>query len=93
MELGEHRQDEQPVPDCDCRRCAVATRDDLRKDAERHRWLRAIPDEVRADHDYNPGEGGWDAPIFWRGLNKPGEELQGGDLDDAIDAAMNGANA
>ncbi len=65
---------------------------ELRKDAERYRWLRAIPDEVRADHDYNPGEGGWDAPIFWRGLNKPGEELQGGDLDDAIDAAMNGAN-
>ena len=40
MELGEHRQDEPPVPDCDCRRCAVATRDDLRKDAERYRWLR-----------------------------------------------------
>jgi len=33
MELGEHRQDEPPVPDCDCRRCAVATRDDLRKKA------------------------------------------------------------
>ena len=64
----------------------------MRRDAERYRWLRAIPNEVRADHDYNPRSGGWDAPIFWHGLNKPGEELQGPDLDDAIDAAMNGAN-
>ena len=92
MELGEHRQDEQPVPDCDCRRCAVATRDDLRKDAERYRWLRAIPNELRADHDWNPASGGWDAPIYWHGLHKPGDELQGSELDDAIDAAMQGAN-
>ena len=47
MELGEHRQDEPPVPDCDCRRCAVATRDDLRKDAERYRWLRDKCNHVR----------------------------------------------
>ena len=50
MELGEHRQDEQPVPDCDCRRCAVATRDDLRKDAERYRWLRDTAGDVVQVH-------------------------------------------
>lgn len=64
----------------------------LRKDAERYRWLRDIPGEQRADHDWNPGLGGWDAPIFWHGINKPGDELQGADLDAAIDAAMAGAN-
>jgi hypothetical protein len=37
MELGEHAQSEPPVADCDCRRCAIATRDALRKDAERWR--------------------------------------------------------
>lgn len=63
------------------------------EDAERYRWLRAIPNEVRADHDWNPGAGGWDAPILWRGINKPGNVLQGSDLDAAIDAAMQGANA
>jgi hypothetical protein len=65
----------------------------LHKDAERYRWLRDIPDAQRADHDRNPGHGGWDAPIFWHGINKPGDELQGSDLDAAIDAAMKGANA
>ena len=30
MELGEHGHDEQPVADCDCRRCAIAERDRLR---------------------------------------------------------------
>ena len=49
MELGEHRQDEPPVPDCDCRRCAVATRDDLRKDAERYRWLRDMLEKNDAE--------------------------------------------
>ena len=62
------------------------------EDAERYRWLRDIPDAQRADHDRNPGHGGWDAPIFWHGINKPGDELQGADLDAAIDAAMTGAN-
>ena len=65
----------------------------MRKDAERYRWLRAIPNELRADHDCNPASGGWDAPIYWHGLHKPGDELQGSELDDAIDAAMAGANA
>ncbi len=37
MELGEHEPNEPPVADCDCRRCAGATRDALRKDAERLR--------------------------------------------------------
>ena len=40
MELGEHELNEPPVADCDCRRCAVATRDALRKDAERYRFIR-----------------------------------------------------
>lgn len=31
MELGEHGQDEQPVADCDCRRCAIAARNRLQK--------------------------------------------------------------
>ncbi len=29
-ELSEHRLDEEPVPDCDCRRCAIMERDRLR---------------------------------------------------------------
>jgi len=30
FELSEHTQEEQPVSDCDCRRCAIAERDRLR---------------------------------------------------------------
>lgn len=59
----------------------------LAEDAARYQWLREIPDNVRADHDHNPGAGGWDAPIFWHGLSKPGDELQCPDLDAAIDQA------
>ena len=82
MELGEHRQDEPPVPDCDCRRCAVATRDDLRKDAERYRWLRKhfrftneSMRELWFDSALEPDDAG--LPV---------------DLDQGIDAAMKGAN-
>ena len=58
-----------------------------REDSDRYRWLRDIPSQLRADHDHNPASGGWDAPIFWHGLSKPGDELQGRDLDIAIDQA------
>lgn len=30
FELSGHTQEEDPVPDCDCRRCAIAERDRLR---------------------------------------------------------------
>ena len=83
MELGEHRQDEQPVPDCDCRRCAVATRDDLRKDAERYRWLR---EHFRFAND-SMRELWFDQALE---LDDAGVPV---DLDQQIDAAMNGANA
>lgn len=63
---------------------------ELAADAERYRWLRDIPSQLRADHDHNPAAGGWDAPIFWHGLSKPGDELQGRDLDTAIDKAREG---
>ena len=88
MELGEHRQDEPPVPDCDCRRCAVATRDDLRKDAERYRWLR--------DHWHNlctatgiDTHGNYCVTEIFVG---PGEHapFADGTLEAAIDAAMRG---
>ena len=79
MELGEHRQDEPPVPDCDCRRCAVATRDDLRKDAERYRWL-------RKHHDARIYEAGG----FYR-VEKYSLSWEES-IDAAIDAAMAGAN-
>ena len=66
---------------------AAAALEAAREDAERYRWLRDIPSQLRADHDHNPASGGWDAPIFWHGLSKPGDELQGRDLDIAIDQA------
>lgn len=60
---------------------------DLAADAARYQWLRDIPSQLRADHDHNPAAGGWDAPVYWQGLSKPGDELQGPDLDAAIDQA------
>jgi len=55
MELGEHEPNEPPVADCDCRRCAVATRDALRKDAERYRWV-----ETNCTVDFADARGnGW----------------------------------
>ena len=88
MELGEHRQDEPPVPDCDCRRCAVATRDDLRKDAERYRWLRN--EAVWAGSP--KGEGG---EMCWVVIGTDAyrsHPVDGVELDEAVDAAMQGAN-
>ena len=83
MEIGEHRQDEPPVPDCDCRRCAVATRDDLRKDAERYRWCKenmAIEVEVfRGRYRCTTRDS-----VVTDWLSS---------YDEAIDAAMSGANA
>lgn len=88
MELGEHRQDEPPVPDCDCRRCAVATRDDLRKDAERYRWLR--------DHWHNlctatgiDTHGNYCVTEIFVGLGEHAP-FADGTLEAAIDAAMRG---
>ena len=83
MELGEHRQDEPPVPDCDCRRCAVATRDDLRKDAERYRWLR---EHFRFANDSMREL--WFDPVL-----EPNDSGVPDDLDQEIDRAMIGANA
>ena len=34
--IGEHGQDEEPVDDCDCRRCAIAARDRLRRNIGIH---------------------------------------------------------
>lgn len=59
----------------------------LAADATRYQWLRDIPNAMRADHDHNPAAGGWDAPTYWHGLSKPGDELQGPDLDADIDQA------
>ena len=84
MDLGEHRQDEPPVPDCDCRRCAVATRDDLRKDAERYRWLRKHYDSV----NFEPGDHDGMDLLF----GVPQGEVSA-DCDKTIDGLMNGANA
>ena len=78
MELGEHKQDEPPVPDCDCRRCAVATRDDLRKDAERYRWL-VSQTWAQIAMDFR---------LSVRQRSHDDVDSYG----DAIDAAMNGAN-
>lgn len=39
MELSEHGYDEPPVEDCDCRRCAIATRNALRHEVARLRGL------------------------------------------------------
>ena len=83
MELGEHRQDEPPVPDCDCRRCAVATRDNLRKDAERYRWLR---EHFRFANDSM-------RELWFDPALEPDDAGLPVDLDQGIDAAMNGANA
>jgi len=80
MELGEHEPNEPPVADCDCRRCAVATRDALRKDAERYRWLRMC--------DANQE----DAVMIRGDCYDRDELLSGAELDAAIDAAMKGAN-
>lgn len=58
MELGEHEQNEPPVADCDCRRCAVATRDALRKDAERYRTARCMtPHQWSAAWELNQATG------------------------------------
>lgn len=83
MELGEHEPNEPPVADCDCRRCAVATRDALRKDAERYRWLRQHVTDTHANYRDVNGH-----------LQSFDFDCEGDvDLDDAIDTAMAGANA
>jgi len=83
MELGEHEPNEPPVADCDCRRCAVATRDALRKDAERYRWLQASKaGTIRLDGDHTvPNDLRWAAPQYVNWGN-------GLTLNAAVDAAM-----
>jgi hypothetical protein len=83
MELGEHEPNEPPVADCDCRRCAVATRDALRKDAERYRWLR---EHFRFANDSMREL--WFDPVL-----EPNDSGVPDDLDQEIDHAMSGANA
>ena len=95
MELGEHEQNEPPVADCDCRRCAVATRDALRKDAERYRWLRdnAGAWEVSRDvGEWTRAETGekFKPRVYFTAYSTA---YGGRTLDEAIDAAMKGANA
>lgn len=86
MELGEHEQNEPPVADCDCRRCAVATRDALRKDAERYRWLRERWGRISETYEAN-------TPILTEiGDEQDGWDTDGESLDRCIDAAMTGAN-
>ena len=82
MELEEHAQSEPPVADCDCRRCAIATRDALRKDAARYRWLRIrwgrISETYHGETDLIAEMG--DDPDGW--------QVDPESLDAAIDAAM-----
>ena len=68
---------------CDCRRCAVATRDALRKDAERYRWLR---EHFRFANDSM-------RELWFDQVLEPNDSGVPDDLDQEIDHAMSGANA
>jgi len=42
MEYFGHSDKEEPVEDCDCKRCAIAARDSARRDADRWRKIRYL---------------------------------------------------